>query len=197
MILIMNDDELHDKISLDELYTRTKDVEDLRLRVYKKILNRAHQKIKYTSRQRDTGHFCFFIVPEFLVGTPRYDSAACIAYVMDKLTQNGFIVKYTHPNLLFISWQHYIPKYQRQNFKKKYGYTIDGFGNQVQEKKKDTKNIDPTNMNALFARKQNVPTTVKKKDDKKYNQVSEYKPTGNLIYNTALLKKIENPNNNN
>lgn len=197
MILIMNDDDLHDKISLDELYTRTKDVEDLRLRVYKKILNRAHQKIKYTSRQRDTGHFCFFIVPEFLVGTPRYDSAACIAYVMDKLTQNGFIVKYTHPNLLFISWQHYIPKYQRQNFKKKYGYSIDGFGNQVQEKKKDTKNIDPTNMNALFARKQNVPTTVKKKDDKKYNQVSEYKPTGNLIYNTALLKKIENPNNNN
>ena len=67
MILIMNDDELRDKISLDELYTRTKDVEDLRLRVYKKILNRAHQKIKYTSRQRDTGHFCFFIVPEFLV----------------------------------------------------------------------------------------------------------------------------------
>ena len=36
MILIMNDDELRDKISLDELYTRTKDVEDLRLRVYKK-----------------------------------------------------------------------------------------------------------------------------------------------------------------
>jgi len=196
MILIMNDDELRDKISLDELYTRTKDVEDLRLRVYKKILNRAHQKIKYTSRQRDTGHFCFFIVPEFLVGTPRYDSAACIAYVMDKLTQNGFMVKYTHPNLLFISWQHYIPKYQRQNFKKKYGYSIDGFGNQVQDKKKDTKNIDPTNMNTLFARKQNVSTTVKKKDDKKYNQVSEYKPTGNLIYNTALLKKIENPNNN-
>ena len=196
MILIMNDDELRDKVSLDELYTRTKDVEDLRLRVYKKILNRAHHKIKYTSRQRDTGHFCFFIVPEFLVGTPRYDSAACIAYVMDKLTQNGFMVKYTHPNLLFISWQHYIPKYQRQNFKKKYGYSIDGFGNQVQDKKKDTKNVDPTNMNALFARKQNVSTTVKKKDDKKYNQVSEYKPTGNLIYNTALLKKIENPNNN-
>ena len=196
MILIMNDEEYRDKISLDDLYHRTQEVEDLRIRVYKKILNRAHQKIKFTSRQRNTEHFCFFVVPEFLVGTPRYDSAACIAYVIDKLSHNGFIVKYTHPNLLFISWQHYIPKYQRQNFKKKYGYSIDGFGNQVQEKKKDTKNIDPTNMNALFARKQNVPTTVKKKDDKKYNQVSEYKPTGNLIYNTALLKKIENPNNN-
>ena len=197
MILIMNDENYRDKISLDDLYHRTQEVEDLRLRVYKKILNRAHQKIKYTSRQRNTEHFCFFVVPEFLVGTPRYDSAACIAYVMDKLTQNGFMVKYTHPNLLFISWQHYIPKYQRQNFKKKYGYSIDGFGNQIQEKKKDTKNIDSSNMNSLFARKQNISTTVKKKDDKKYNQVSEYKPTGNLIYNTALLKKIENNNKNN
>ena len=197
MILIMNDEEYRDKISLDDLYHRTQEVADLRVRVYKKILNRAHQKIKYTSRQRNTEHFCFFVVPEFLVGTPRYDSAACIAYVMDKLTQNGFIVKYTHPNLLFISWQHYIPKYQRQNFKKKYGYSIDGFGNQVAEKKKDLKSNNPQNMNSLLARKQNVPVTVKKKDDKKYTQISEYKPTGNLIYNTALLKKIENNNNNN
>ena len=149
MILIMNDEEYRDKISLDDLYHRTQEVADLRVRVYKKILNRAHKKIKYTSRQRNTEHFCFFVVPEFLVGTPRYDSAACIAYVMDKLTQNGFIVKYTHPNLLFISWQHYIPKYQRQNFKKKYGYSIDGFGNQVAEKKKDLKSNNPQNMNSL------------------------------------------------
>ena len=133
----MNDEEYRDKISLDDLYHRTQEVEDLRIRVYKKILNRAHQKIKYASRQRNTEHFCFFVVPEFLVGTPRYDSAACIAYMIDKLSHNGFVIKYTHPNLLFISWQHYIPKYQRQNFKKKYGYSIDGFGNQVAEKKKD------------------------------------------------------------
>ena len=190
----MNDEEYRDKISLDDLYHRTQEVEDLRIRVYKKILNRAHQKIKFTSRQRNTEHFCFFIVPEFLVGTPRYDSAACIAYIMDKLTHNGFIVKYTHPNLLFISWQHYIPKYQRQNFKKKYGYSIDGFGNQVAEKNKNVKTNNPQDMNSLLARKQNVPVTVKKKDDKKYTQISEYKPTGNLIYNTALLKKIENNN---
>ena len=190
----MNDEEYRDKISLDDLYHRTQEVEDLRIRVYKKILNRAHQKIKFTSRQRNTEHFCFFIVPEFLVGTPRYDSAACIAYIMDKLTHNGFIVKYTHPNLLFISWQHYIPKYQRQNFKKKYGYSIDGFGNQVVEKNKEVKTNKPQDMNSLLVRKPNVPVTVKKKDDKKYTQISEYKPTGNLIYNTALLKKIENNN---
>ena len=190
----MNDEKYHDKINLDELYHRTKEVEDLRLRVYKKILNRAHQKIKFTSRQRNNEHFCFFVVPEFLVGTPRYDSAACIAYIMDKLNENGFIIKYTHPNLLFISWQHYIPKYQRQNFKKRYGYAIDGFGNQVIDKNKNEK-TNPQDMNQLLVKKTNIPTTLKKNNDKKYTSISEYKPTGNLIYNTALLKKIENNNN--
>jgi ribosomal protein L11 len=43
-------------------------------------------------------------------------------------------------------------------------------------------------------RKTNVPVTVNKKEDKNYTKVSQYKPTGNLIYNTALLKKIENNN---
>ena len=40
MILIMNDEEYRDKISLDDLYHRTQEVEDLRIRVYKKILNK-------------------------------------------------------------------------------------------------------------------------------------------------------------
>ena len=189
----MNGDELRDKINLDDLYNRTRETDDLRLRVYKKILNRTHQKIKYESRQKSTGHYCFFIVPEFLVGTPRYDSASCIAYIIDKLSQNGFIVKYTHPNLLFISWNHYIPKYQRTDFKKKHGYNIDGFGNYVEETKKiENKITDPKDMNSLLLRKPNVQVNVNKKEDKNYTKISQYKPTGNLIYNTALLKKIEN-----
>jgi len=189
----MSSDELRDKINLDDLYNRTRQTNDLRLLVYKKILNRTHQKIKYVSRQKNTGHYCFFVVPEFLVGTPRYDSAACIAYIMDKLSQNGFKIKYTHPNLLFISWQHYIPKYQRIEFKKKHGYSIDGFGNYVEETKKlENKITDPKDMNNLLLRKTDV--TVNKKEDKNYTKVSQYKPTGNLIYNTALLKKIENNN---
>ena len=58
-------------------------------------------------------------------------------YVINKLTENGFQVKYTHPNLLWISWQHYIPHYERANIKKQYGVSIDGFGNVI--KKSDKK----------------------------------------------------------
>jgi hypothetical protein len=38
---------------------------------------------------------------------------------MDKLKTNGFNVRYIHPNLLFISWTHWIPGYIRTEFKKK------------------------------------------------------------------------------
>jgi hypothetical protein len=122
-----------------------------------------------------------------LVGTPRYDSAACIAYIMDKLIDNNFIIKYTHPNLLFISWKHYIPKYERVNFKKKYGHTIDGFGNYVNDNKSN-KEDSKNNINALLLKKQDISVNTKKAE---YTQISKYKPTGNLIYNNALLRKIE------
>jgi len=186
----MNGEDLKEKLNLDDLYNRTHELDNLRLNVYKKLLNRAHAKIKYASRQRNNEHFCFFIVPEFLVGTPRYDSAACIAYIMDKLLENGFIVKYTHPNLLFISWQHYIPKYKRVDFKKKYGYKIDGFGNYIEDNKSNAK-PEEININNLLIKKHDI-SAVNKKVDKNYTQISEYKPTGNLIYNKSMLKKIEN-----
>ena len=37
-----------------------------------------------------------FVIPEFLIGVPRYDTAACTAYIMDELIKNGFHIKYTH-----------------------------------------------------------------------------------------------------
>ena len=45
--------------------------------------------------------------------------------------------------------------------------------------------------NNLLIKKTNIPITNVKKDNKNYAQISNYKPTGNLIYNEALLKRIE------
>jgi len=137
----MNLNNFSEKINLDDLYERKNQVEQNRIKIYQKILNRVHTKIKITSRQRIAEQYCFFIIPEFLVGTPRYDSAACTAYIIDKLQDNGFNTKYTHPNFLFISWQHYIEKNKRILFKKQNGYSIDGFGQPIKDKKKKKRNI--------------------------------------------------------
>lgn len=175
------------KINIDDLYDRKNKITDMKLNQYSKILNRAHIKIKQTSRLRSQDQFCFFLVPEFLIGVPSYDTAACIAYIIDKLQDNGFYVKYTHPNLLFISWQHYIDKRKRLEFKKENGYAIDGFGNTLVENNNNHNNNN--NPNNFILNKKDVVSV--KKNDTKYKQISSYNPTGNLIYNTDLLKKIE------
>jgi len=182
-------DNFSDKLNLDELYERKNEVEQNRIKIYQRILSRVHTKIKITSRQRISEQFCFFIIPEFLVGTPRYDSSSCTAYIIDKLIENGFHIKYTHPNLLFISWQHYIDKKKRVLFKKHNGYSIDGFGQPVKEKKNEKKHImTAENANSLMLKK--MQPIIKPDKNNNFKLVSTYKPTGNLIYNTSLLETI-------
>jgi len=115
-------DEYVDKISIDDLYDKKKNHDLSNLNYYKTILNRIHTKIKRISRNQLNEQFCWFLIPEVMIGVPRYDVAACTAYSINKLTDNGFKVRYTHPNLLLISWQHWIPNYVREEFKKKQEY---------------------------------------------------------------------------
>jgi len=78
------------------------------------------------------------------------------------------------------------------NIKKQYGINIDGMGNLVKSKKEQAaKANEPQNINALMFQNKsiNVSATARK-EKKEYKQISTYKPTG-LIYNNALLKKIE------
>jgi hypothetical protein len=173
-----------EKLNLDELYREKKTREDNKIKIYNRILKRAHDKIKYVSRQRDSLCFCAYVVPEFLLGVPKYDSGACIAYVIDKLVNNGLAVKYVHPNLLMISWNHYIPPQTRQQYKKNTGITIDGFGN-VKKKDNTKHNNDP---NSFLLKDKTI--SVKKKDTN-YKDVDTYKPQNRLIYNNDLMKKIE------
>ena len=58
----MNNNNFSDKINLDELYQRKNQVETNRTKIYQKILNRVHVKIKVTSRQKISEQFCFFLI---------------------------------------------------------------------------------------------------------------------------------------
>ena len=100
----MDDDYFNEKISLDDLYTREKEVKNNKIKTFQKILTRVHKKIRLASRNVSDKHI-FFLVPEFIIGVPSYDVNVCTSYLMEKLSDNGFKIKYTHPNLLYISWE--------------------------------------------------------------------------------------------
>lgn len=177
-------DNYVDKLNLDELFEK-KQIHDLATtKNYNAILNRIHNKIKLTSRQQIDSHYCWFVIPEVMIGVPKYDVATCISYVIDKLQENGFNVRYTHPNLLLISWKHWVPAYVRTEIQKKTGITIDGYGNILNNETDDNKNNIPSithNTN-----KTKIPSTsiLKNKETK---PIDSYKPTGKLIYNNDLI----------
>ena len=112
-------EEGNPKINLDDLYEKKKNRDLNTLSTYNKILGRIHNRINIVSRQHTSQQFCWFVVPEMIIGVPSYDHGACVAYCIDKLRDNGFLIKYTHPNLLLISWNHWVPSYVRNEIKKK------------------------------------------------------------------------------
>jgi len=186
-----NIEDFSEQLNIDDLYEKKKQKDLNQLALFNKILNRIHVKIKTTSRQKNDDQFCWFLVPETMIGVPKYDQAGCIAYLINKLQTNGFNIKYIHPNTLFISWMHFVPSYIRTEIKKKTGISIDQNGNKVEETEQiKTITAEPLNPNDfMFNQSGKIDPNTKPK--KEYTPIKSYKPSGNLIYDDDLLNKIE------
>lgn len=179
-----NLEDFSEKLNIDDLYEKKRQHDLNQRALYNKILNRIHVRIKATSNQNKETHFCWYLVPEVILGVPRYDQACCIAYLMDALQKNGFVVKYIHPNTLFLSWGHWIPSYVRNELKKKTGIVVNEYGvkqNAETEAGKGHKEED----SAMYLAK---PTEAANQRPKKnYTPIHSYKPLGNLIYHDDVL----------
>jgi hypothetical protein len=193
-----NIEDFSEKLNIDELYEKKRQQDLNKLALFNKILNRIHVKIKTVSRQKVDEQFCWFLVPETIIGVPKYDQGSCIAYLMDKLKTNGFNIRYIHPNMLFISWMHWIPSYVRTELKKKTGIVIDEYGKKIDETSLENagnfKSITntPSDPNEYMLNNKNLDPNQKGKPAKKeYTPIKSYRPSGNLVYDDELLNRIE------
>ena len=190
-----NIEDFSEKLIIDELYEKKRQHDLTQLALFNKILNRIHVRIKTISRQSKDEQFCWFVVPEMIIGVPKYDQASCIAYLIDKLKTNGFNVRYIHPNALFISWMHWVPSYVRTELKNKTGIVINEYGQKVDETEEDNNKIiasGPKDPNDFMLNLKNQDPNQKGKVPKKeYKPINSYKPSGNLVYDVDLLNKIE------
>jgi hypothetical protein len=93
---------MNPQIDMNELDFEAKKKNMKRLEIYNKILMECHNKIRFNSKL--DRKYCFFLVPEFIFGTPLYDIEELRNHVMNSLQKNGFQLMYIHPNWLFISW---------------------------------------------------------------------------------------------
>ena len=178
--------EFSEKINIDDLYEKKRQVDQNKLELFKKILNRIHVRIKTTAKQNIHEKFCWFVVPEIIIGIPKYDQAGCIAYLSNTLQENGFNVRYFHPNTLFICWDHWVPSYVRTEIKKKTGVQVNEYGKIIEQEKGEDGEDD------IGGGQSEQPGSIQQiKNIKKYTPINSYKPSGKLVYSEDLLNKIE------
>jgi len=192
--------DFSEKLNIDDLYEKKRQHDLNQLALFNKILNRVHVRIKTVSRQKIDEQFCWFVVPEIMIGVPKFDQGACIAYLMDKLTENGFVVRYTHPNALFICWNQWVPSYVRTELKKKTGIVVDQYGKRIVEDGGEEYNEPRLKIgngpnasfeNMMFKKKDPNGQGQGQKPQKKFTPINSYRPQGSLIYNEELLNSLE------
>jgi len=182
--LTVDDEETIGRVNIDELYEKKQQRDLKQLSIFNKILNRIHKRIKFTSRNRVNDKHIWFTVPEYIFGEPIYDQGECIGYLFNKLEENGFHVRYIHPNTLFVSWNNWIPSYVRNEIKKKTGKIIDEKGNIIENKEEEENTI--LNQEGSKGSQQS-----QQKNKREYTPINQYRPTGNLVYNPQLFENIE------
>lgn len=168
-------------LDIDELYETKQKLDINRVNMYNKLIFRIHHKIKVASKQRVNNQFCYFVMPEILIGFPNYDFNECLLYVINSLENDGFLVKYIHPNLILISWNHWIPEYVRNEIKSRTGKIVDKFGNVKEDKTRQIRDEPENKKKVSF-----------QEDKKKKNVNEKYVPSGKFIYNNDLLDTIRN-----
>lgn len=192
-----DNDNYDERINIDDLYERKQNRDLSKINVYRKILSQVHKKIKLTSRQNVDVQCCWYVFPEIILGVPGYNQANCVAYVMNELKENGFALQYTNPNLLFVSWKHWVPTYVRNEIHKRTGYKVDGMGqiidkplmksnsNQQEHLQKQQREISLFSGNHQNnSEYHNQPTNTSSKTSK------FFKPSVKSIYNLSFFNEL-------
>ena len=138
-------------IKITDLYKTQEENIKVKESIYKEVLTKCHHKIKLTAKTYPTNCYCYYVIPKIIYGIPLYNFENCLKYISNNLSENGFKVYYTHPNLLYITWF-----------------------------KEETLKNDKSNTKHVLSN---------------YKSIEDYKPSGNLIYNSKSLELLNKKKN--
>ena len=180
VFLYADDEEATAKVNIDDLFER-KQFRDLKqLSIFNKILARCQKRIHLTGRNKRNEQHIWFQIPEYIFGEPVYDVGDCIAFIVMKLENNGFHVKYLHPNTIFVDWKSYVPSYVRTEYKKKTGKIMDEKGG-ITDPTLEEAPDDPQ----VQQQQQQL------KSKQQFTPIAKYKPTGKFMYDTTMIESLE------
>jgi len=97
-----------------DLFDKRKQRDAARLRGYNTILEQIYTRIKSASKQ-GADPWITYTIPPIILGMPKIDLEDCVVYLVYMLRQQAYEVRYTYPNLLYISWKHHEREYLLKN----------------------------------------------------------------------------------
>jgi hypothetical protein len=90
------------KINIYDLYRNINEIKEKKNNCYNEVLALIHDRVKKASLKEQ--YKVVYDVPEYIFGVPSYNLNKCLAYIMKELRNNGFLVKYYFPKILYVSW---------------------------------------------------------------------------------------------
>ena len=146
-----------------------------RIRIYNNVLTAIYNRVKAVARIPGNEKSLWYVVPEFIPGTPRFDIGDAILYIVWNLRNTGYTVNYTYPNLLFISWKSHDEYYR----------AVDSPWSQVLHAAKHTPVVST---HSPILRPQAATTTPIEIQKRKtpLKKTVEFRPTNELIPNNSL-----------
>ena len=100
-------------LNANDLFEKNKKSNEKVFNTFKEILKKCNTLIKFANQKKESD--IIFDVPKILLGYPSYDYDECLCYLILKLRNNNFFVKYIFPTQLYISWN---DKVQLEKLKK-------------------------------------------------------------------------------
>lgn len=98
-------------LAANDLYERRRARDAARLKAYNKLLEQIYHRIRVVSKLPTHPTDLIYTIPPFILGIPRLDLEDCVVYLVYQLRNSGFEVRFTYPNMLFISWKHHEKEY--------------------------------------------------------------------------------------
>jgi hypothetical protein len=89
-------------LNANELFEKNKKLNEKVFNTFKEILKKCNTLIKFANQKKQSE--IIYNVPKILLGYPSYDYDECLCYLILKLRNNNFFVKYIYPSQLYISW---------------------------------------------------------------------------------------------
>jgi hypothetical protein len=90
----------------NDLFEKRKQRDGAKLKAYNRLLEQIYTRIKSSSRE-GADPWITYTIPPFVIGLPMLDLEDCVVYLVYMLRQQTYEVRYTYPNLLYISWKHH------------------------------------------------------------------------------------------